>query len=935
MTETLYIIDGHSQIFRAYYSPFRDLTSPTGEPTRATYVFMNILLKFIADNEPTYLAMAVDGPARELKRRELYDQYKITRKPIPDDFFPQEKRIMQLVEAMGIPILRAKGYEADDIIATAAQRFATDDLKVILVSRDKDLDQLVTQNVALYDPMSDTTYDPAAILAKKGYPPEKAVEIQTLTGDTIDNIPGIKGVGPKTAVTLIAKYGSAAAAVAAAAEQTPALKKNLQAGAETLALTRQLVTLDRDVPIDLNLAAMKLENLNYAAILPIFEELNFTRLIEKLPGIEHTQPQPANAAGQKSSAAASPAKTGSPAAVASAAEPAAVAEIKITTAADFDYRLIDTAEQLREIAAQLKAAGRFAVDTETTDVRPMWASLVGISLAWEAGHAVYVPIRGPLGATTLEVEIVREILGPVLADAAVEKIGHNLKYDKIILENAGFTLTGKLFDTMIAAHVLDSSRMTYKMDALAMDMLAHKCIPIADVIGRGKKQIKMNTVPMDVVVPYAAEDADVTLRLADATGPKLADEGLAELFENVEMPLMPVLAEMERTGIAVDRRRLKSMEIELSAQADTLREQIIEAAGRPFNPDSPKQLAVILFDEMNLPVVKSTKTGPSTDSGVLEQLAVEHGEANPLPGLVLDYRKLAKLISTYLVALAQCINPDTGRVHTSFHQAAVATGRLSSSDPNLQNIPIRTAQGRQIRSAFVAAEGYKLLSADYSQVELRMLAHFCRDETLIAAFAADQDIHRIVAAEVFGVSLEDVTPDQRSRAKTVNFGIIYGQTAFGLAKTLRISRGQAGDFIKRYRARFPKIDEFLQTCIDNAKRDGYVETIFGRRRIIGEIDSRNPQRRNAAERLAINSVVQGSAADLIKQAMLNIAERIRRENRPAKMLLQIHDELVFEIPAEAIDAEQEMIVTGMTDAIELAVPLKVDVGTGNNWLEAK
>ena len=581
--------------------------------------------------------------------------------------------------------------------------------------------------------------------------------------------------------------------------------------------------------------------------------------------------------------------------------------------------------------AELRGVTRLAVDTETTSSRPMQAELVGISLAWKPGQAVYLPVKGPLGSTVLDVDDVRRALGPVLADPKVAKVGQNLKYDWIVLHNAGFRLAGRLFDTMIAAHVLDSGRMTYKLDALAMDYLHHRCIPIENVIGRGRNQTTMDAVPIEMVAPYAAEDADVALRLADVLAPQLKSEGLDELFERLEMPLMPVLAEMERMGIRVDPQQLKRQEVELGREADALREKILSLAGRPFNVDSPRQLTDVLFGDLGLPVKKSTKTGPSTDSEVLEELAALH----ELPALVLDYRHLMKLIGTYLKALAECIHSRTGRVHTSFHQAGTATGRLSSSDPNLQNIPIRTEQGRHIRSAFVADEGCVLLSADYSQVELRMLAHFCEDPTLLRAFAEDRDIHRIVAAEVFGVPVAEVIPAQRARAKTVNFGIIYGQTAFGLARTLRIGRAEAGEFISAYKKRFPRIDEFLQACVAQAKENGYVETIFGRRRRIAEIDARNPQRRALAERLAINSVVQGSAADLIKQAMVRLAARIEREGRPSRMLLQIHDELVFELPAGAVDAERAMIVEEMSGAIRLRVPLKVDVGVGPNWMDAK
>jgi len=906
MAETLYLIDGHSQIYRAYYAPFRDLTSPTGEPTRATYVFSSMLLRFIAARRPRYLAMAIDGPAEKLLRRKVYPDYKVTRKPMPDDLPEQVRRIRQIVRAMGIRVLECEGYEADDILATAARRFASPQMRVVLISRDKDLDQLVDDNVVLYDPQTDQTLDAPAIERSKGYPPAKAVDVQTLAGDPTDNIPGIPGVGPKTAARLVAKYGSAEAVVQHADELTPKLRQNVLDGAERLRLTRQLVTLDSQAPIELTLEEMKFTGLAGEAVRPIFAELGFSRLLDQLDSLGA-----GGADGMDVQAVA--------------------ADAGQTTAADFRYALIDTPEALDKLVADLAGVRRLAIDTETTHVQPMWAELVGISLAWQPGRAVYLPIKGPLGSTTLDVELVRSKLGPILADEAIEKIAQHLKYDLIVLRNAGFQPAGAFFDTMIAAHVLDSSRRTFKLDALAADYLNHRCIPIEEIIGRGRKQTTMDAVPTRTVAPYAAEDADVALRLADVLGEKLREEGLSDLFAGLEMPLTPVLAEMERTGVTVDPQALKRMEVELNKQAEALRDRIIELAGRPFNVDSPRQLATVLFEDLELPVVKRTKTARSTDSSVLEELAVHHD----LPEAVLEYRKLTKLLSTYLKALSECIHPRTGRVHTNFHQAGTVTGRLSSSDPNLQNIPVRSEQGRRIRSAFVADAGCVLLSADYSQIELRVLAHFCQDATLTAAFRADRDIHRIVAAEVFGVRQDDVTPEQRARAKTVNFGIIYGQTAFGLARTLRIGRNEAREFIRRYRRRFPKIDEFLRACIATAKAQGYVETIFGRRRRIRDIDSRNAQRRAAAERLAINSVVQGSAADLIKQAMVNIAGRISRQARPTRMLLQIHDELVFEVPADRVDGERRMIVEEMAGAVKLRVPLKVDVGVGDNWMDAK
>ncbi|MCY2931550.1 MAG: DNA polymerase I [Planctomycetota bacterium] len=910
MAKTLYILDGHSQIYRAYYAPFRDLSSPTGEPTKAVHVFFGMLFKMIAAKKPDYLAMAVDGPAEKLERRKLFPDYKITRKPAPDDFRPQAARIIQIVQAMGIPILAVEGHEADDIIATAATCFAGPDMDVVLVSRDKDLDQLIGPHVSLYDPMKDQTLDAAAIEAEKGYRPDQAVEVQTLCGDSTDNIPGIPGVGEKTAAKLIAKYGTADAVLAAANEQTPKLKENLLAGAATIAMSRKLVTLKRDVPLPADLAAMEFTGLSPAAR-PLLVELGLNALLDKLATL---------------GVGGAPKET-------HAVVPPPAATDKPTTAEDFDYRCVNTPEALADMARQLKKVKRLSVDTETTGSQPMAAQLVGISLAWQSGKAFYIPVKGPLGATVLDVADVRAALGPVLADPAVEKVGQNLKFDMLVLANAGMPLAreGRMFDTMIAAYVLDATRLTYKMDALAAEFLNHRGIPIEQLIGKGKSQTTMDTVQLDVVTRYAGEDADVALRLADVLAARLEEQNLTDLFANLEMPLMPVLADMEGAGIIVDRAILKKLELLLSKQADELQGKIVQLVGHPFNVDSPKQLAVVLFEELKLPVLKKTTTGPSTDADVLAQLAVQHD----LPALVLEYRRLTKLLGTYLKALAECINPRTGRIHTSFHQTGTATGRLSSSDPNLQNIPVRSEDGRQIRAAFVAPPGHLLLSADYSQVEIRMLAHLCGDETLIAGFQADEDIHRIVAGEVFGCKPEDVTPEQRSRAKTVNFGIIYGQTAHGLSTTLRIPRAEAASFIIKYRQRFPKIDEFLQACVAKAKADGYVETIFGRRRTIPDISSRNAQQRALAERLAINSVVQGSAADLIKQAMIRIAARIRSEGRPSRMLLQIHDELLFEIPSSHVDAEKEMVVAEMSGAIKLQVPLKVDAGVGPNWLEAK
>ncbi len=904
--DTIYIIDGHSQMYRAYYAPFRDLTSPTGEPTRATRVFCSMLIKFISEHRPKYLAMAVDSPTETLHRRQEYAEYKVTRKPMPEDLPPQIDRILQIVDALGIPILRVEGYEADDIIATAAERFAGEETPVVAISRDKDLEQLVGPGFSLYDPMKDEVIDAEAVSKNRGYPPEKVVDALALAGDTSDNVPGVPGVGPKTAAKLLAEYGSAEQVVAHADELTPKLAENVREHAETINLSKRLVTLERHVPVELDPDRMRFDGLNGDALRPIFAELGFKRLLEQLDQM--------GTDGENSDSTAEAAET-----------------TGRTIAGDFSYRCVDTPEQLCELAEELREATRLAVDTETTSTNPMFAEMVGVSLSWRPGKAAYIPVKAPLGAATLDVADVRQALGPVFADEAVEKVGHNIKFDMIVLARAGMPLAGRLFDTMVAAWVLDSSRISYKLDALAAELLNHQCIPIGEIIGSGRDRVTMDLVPVETVSDYAAEDADVTLRLCDVLREQLRDEGLVGLMDEMEMPLLPVLADMELTGIRMDPAALKRMEAELSTRTDSLRERIISLAGCRFNPDSPKQLAEVLFERLKLPVQKRTKTGPSTDSSVLEQLAVTH----ELPALVLDYRKLTKLLGTYLKALAACIHPETRRVHTCFHQTGTSTGRLSSSDPNLQNIPIRTEEGRRIRSAFVADDGFLLLSADYSQVELRVLAHLCGDETLVAAFRAGRDIHRTVAAEVFGVAERDVTDDQRARAKTVNFGIIYGQTPHGLSTTLRIPRRDAAEFIQTYRNRFPQIDAFLRQCVSEAREHGYVRTMFGRRRRIANIDSRNPQQRALAERLAINSVVQGSAADIIKRAMVSIADRIAAENRPSRMLLQIHDELVFEVPRESLDAEREMIVSELSAAAELQIPLKVDVGVGENWMDAK
>jgi len=978
--KTLYIIDGHSQMYRAYYAPFRDLSSPAGEPTKAIYVFTAMMLKFFKQRDPTHVVMAADSATATLHRKAFYNDYKVTRKPMPDDLPPQIRRIMQIVEAMRIPVLQLDGYEADDIMATAVAKLAGPDTNIVLISRDKDLDQLLGDHVTMFDPQDNVTVDAAWVLANKGYRPEQAVEVQTLMGDDTDNVPGVEGVGLKTAAKLIAQYGTANNVLAHANELTPKLRERLLAAREQLPVARRLVTLDRDVPIHFDIEAMRFPGLHAgaAALRPIFAELGLNRLLDQLDQLDAAR---GNAAATHQADAASHTDVANP--TDTAMHASLTQRTGQTTAADFAYTCIDTPAGLETLQRDLRGVKRLAIAALTNGDLPMQSRLVGIGLSWQAGRAVYLPVAAPLGSPMLKLDDIHRAIAPALTNPAVRKIGHDIKHTVIALRQCGagptpsdatsipgglfaapipgglfdapgdqstaspndgprpsIDLAGPFFDTMIAAHVLDSSKPN-SLDALADNVLQHRVTPVEELTGRGKKRISLEHVPVAMVSPFACEAADMALRLADALEPNLRSEKLLPLFTDLEMPLLPVLAEMELRGVAVDRDALKRIGKNLGEKANVLRKRIVDIARtqanapETFNPDSPKQLADVLFDKnkLGMPVIHETKTGHSTDSDVLETLAAETG--HELPGLVLDYRKLQKLIGTYCEGLAKFIHPQTGRIHTSFHQTGAATGRLSSSDPNLQNIPIRTEEGRQIREAFVAGEGCLLLSADYSQVELRVLAHLCEDPTLMRAFHEDQDIHRTVAAEVFGVALDAVTSEMRGRAKTVNFGIIYGQTAFGLAATLRISRAEAGDFIHKYRARFPKIGEFLENCVTFARANGYVETIFGRRRRIGDIDNRNPTKRALAERLAINSVVQGSAADLIKQAMVTIDARIRNERRPSRMLLQIHDELLFEVPAEHVEAEKQMILHEMAAAMPLRVPLRVDAGVAKTWREAK
>ncbi len=938
--KSFYIIDGHAHIYRAYFAPFRDLSSPSGEPVKATYVFTQLLLNLVQQRKPDYLAMVIDSGDETVFRKKIDPQYKANRQARPEDFAPQERRILQLVRDAGVPMFVAPGFEADDLIATMARRLRDQDFDIYLVSKDKDLRQLLNDCTRLYDVQSDEVFDAEAMRKKLGYGPEQAVEVQTLMGDSTDNVQGIPGVGEKTAAKLVLKYGTVDRIYEHLDELTPKLRENFVQHAEKLKISRQLVTLKNDVEMAFDPQACRYQGLDDAALRRHLRELGFDSLLRRLGDAPEADRPPA--------ATPLPMRPAVPNIeqglfgpmdpAAQTGEPAPQTRPAPSTCADCDYRLVDTEEKLAALVEALRRQKKIAFDTETDALGAMSAGLIGMSFSFLPGSGCYVPLRGPAGSTHLPMARVLDALAPILADASIGKVGHNLKYDLLVLRRAGVELRGVVMDTMVAAFLIDSSRFTFGIDRLALDVLNFKKIPTADLIGSGRNQIGMDRIPLERVATYAAEDADITWRLSEHLSPKLDEiPELRKLHDELETPLIEVLAEMEFHGVAIDSDVLRGQSEAMSQDIDELKAKILRSADCDFNPDSPKQLADVLFNRLKLKPGKRTKTGFSTDVQVLERLALDH----ECPRLILAYRSLVKLKNTYLDALPGFVNPRTHRVHTNFNQTGAATGRLSSSDPNLQNIPIRSDQGRRIRLAFVPDDPAVnvLLTADYSQIELRILAHFTREPALVRAFDQDQDIHRAVAAEVFKVSPDDVTREQRGHAKTINFGIIYGVTAFGLAQRIEgMTTAVAQELIDAYNKRFPGIKLFMDQCVQAAQADGYVRTILGRRRPITEINSRIVAMRNAAERMAINSVVQGSAADLIKRAMLDVHRRIRRDPLRSRMLIQVHDELVFETPRERVEEESRIIQEEMIRAgaeLGVSIPLKVDVGWGGNWEEGK
>ncbi len=943
---TLYLIDAYAQIFRAYFAIRNGMNSPvTGEPTQAVFGMTGMLFKLLTQYKPEFVAVALDAPGKTF-RDDMYAEYKATRNATPDDLTSQIPRIFELIEYCGIPIISKPGLEADDVMAIITCQVLADpahqDVQVRLVSKDKDLEQLLSDRAAMFDIHTDATLDVAGLAAGKGITPAQVIDYLALIGDSVDNVPGVEGIGPKTASQLLQQYGSIAGIYEHIEEIKGKRRENLEKALGHIELSRRLVTLECNVDVGFSLEDARVRPVNLPGLLDLFGQLGFHRFLDE-----------ARRLAQSAAAATSEDSSDSPAEPTPAQQslfgegPAGPGEVAgppdaetADRAAPGTYHAITTVEGLRNLVDTLRAQPMVSVDTETTGLGRD-ADIVGVSIAWEVGAGVYIPIRSPQSGAHLDEKTVLDALKPILESRAIPKCGHNLKFDALVFLRHNIHLRGVCFDSMLAAALLDPSRGSSKLDNLALSVLNYRMIPITELIGErtDPNQGSMESVPLDQIAQYAAEDADIALRLYHALLPRLEEQKMAELVREVESPLALVIAEMEANGILCDPEELVRQGKALGIRVEALREQIREAAGFDFDLNSTKQLGEALFDRLGFKVGKKTKTGRSTDVEVLEKLALDEDRDQPhtaVPRLILEYRQLQKLISTYLGNLRAAIDPKDGRIHSTFHQLVTATGRLASHNPNLQNIPVRSEIGREIRKAFYAPSGACLICADYSQIELRLLAHLSGDEALISAFDQDLDIHAAVASEVFGIPLNEVTRDQRNRAKTINFGIIYGVTAYGLARRVDgLDYDGAVRLIADYKKRYAGIDAFLSGCVAQALSYGYVTTIMGRRRAIPEINGNNAQIRALGERLAINSVVQGSAADLIKLAMVNVQKRIDEEHRPVKLLLQIHDELIFESPEDVAEEQARAIREVMEGAMTLRVPLRVDSGIGSNWRDAK
>jgi DNA polymerase-1 len=912
-TPDLILIDGSSYLYRAFHA-LPPLSNSRGEPTGAIHGVLNMLQRLRREYPTQQVAVVFDAPGKTF-RDDLFAQYKAQRPPMPDDLRSQIAPLLEAVQGLGFPLLRVSGVEADDVIGTLARRAAQAGQHVLISTGDKDMAQLVDEHVTLINTMSNTQMDRAGVKAKFDVYPEQIIDYLALVGDSSDNIPGIAQVGPKTAAKWLAQHGTLEQLLVHAGELTGKAAENLRAGREALALSRDLATIRTELTLDLGAQALAMRPPDLALLRELYGRLELRGLLRQL------ETETGTAAVAADAPAAAPAPP-----VARAADLPPIPERR--------YETVSSWEALERWITALRNAPLMAFDTETTSLDYMKAQIVGVSFCIEPGTAAYVPLAHDYAGAPeqLNRERVLEALRPLLEDAAHAKLGQHLKYDMHVLQNHGIRLQGARFDTMLESYVLDSTATRHDMDSMASKYLGINTIHFEDVAGKGAKQLTFNQVPVDKAAEYSAEDADVTMQLHQALWPKLAAlPALARIYTEIEQPLVPVLLRMEHTGVLIDRAMLELQSKELAKRMAELQGEAHAAAGGVFNVESPKQLQQILYEKLQLPVKRKTPTGqPSTAEDVLEELAVDY----PLPRLILEYRGLAKLRSTYTERLPEQINADTGRVHTSYHQAVAATGRLSSTDPNLQNIPIRSPEGRRIRQAFIAPAGCVLLAADYSQIELRIMAHLSGDEGLLTAFAADRDIHQSTAAEVFGLAPEQVTGEQRRAAKAINFGLIYGMSAFGLARQLGIDRQAAGQYVERYFARYPGVKRYMDATRELARRNGYVETVLGRRLYLPEINSRNRQLQQYAERSAINAPMQGTAADIIKRAMLAVDDWCSTQGGAARLIMQVHDELVLEVRVEALENTRERVCALMSGAAELAVPLKVDSGSGANWDQA-
>ena len=918
----LVLVDGSSYLYRAFFAlpPF---TNSRGEPTGAVFGVLNMLNKFLKDYDPKRIAVVFDAPGKTF-RDELFAAYKAHRPPMPDDLRAQIEPLFEAVKGMGLPILRETGVEADDVIGTLACAAAKQALSVLISTGDKDMAQLVSPSITLINTMSNTVLDRAGVKNKFDVWPEQIIDYLALVGDSSDNIPGIDKVGPKTAAKWLGQYATLDALVADAANVSGKVGENLRAGLTTLELARKLATIRTDIPLPVSLDGLERKPADVEVLRSLFTRLELRSLLKQLDGAAPASDTPT--APDAPAASGKPAIEGAPAAVGISAG------AQIIAAAPRHYDTINTEAQLAEWIRVLEASPLFAFDTETTSLEYMRAEIVGVSFAVTPGRAAYLPLKHDYAGAPDQLDRDASLakLKPLLESEQHAKLGHHLKYDAHVLARHGIDLRGMRFDSMLESYVWNSVQR-HDMDSAAERYLGIQTIHYEDVAGKGAKQIPFNQVPVDKAAEYSAEDADVTLRLHEVLWPQISTvPALKTLYETCEQPLVAVLLRMEEHGVLLDRQMLRTQSSELAKRLMEILADAHKEAGAPFNLDSPKQLCNILFEKMQLPVLRKTPTGqPSTAEDVLEELA----ESYRLPRLILEHRSLSKLKSTYTDKLPEQINEKTGRVHTSYHQAVAATGRLSSQDPNLQNIPIRTPEGRRIRQAFIAPPGCVLLAADYSQIELRIMAHLSEDDGLLSAFASDKDIHQATAAEVLGVPIDAVTPEQRRSAKAVNFGLIYGMSAFGLAKQLGIPRGAAQEYIDLYFARYPGVRRYMEQTRAYAREKGFVETVFGRRLYLPDINARNKQLQQAAERAAINAPMQGTAADIIKRAMISV-DRMCTETRGARLIMQVHDELVLEVEQTRVEEVTAAIRGHMMGAAELRVPLKVDVGTGMNWDEA-